>query len=104
GVGVVGIWESVGLCGALALICARSLNLSWIFCLGTVSRRGARDLGKVQNSFVICNLFLSEYTYKNVLHITNFDAFSCFTFLSEPKLPQLHALGALLWDVKNEKS
>jgi len=61
-------------------------------------------LGKVQNSFVICNLFLSEYSRKNVLHITNFDAFSCFTFLSEPKLPQLHALGALLWDVKNEKS
>ena len=59
---------------------------------------------KVQYSFVICNLFLSVYIQKNVLHITIFNAFSCFTFLSDPKLLQLHALGALLWDVKNEKS
>ena len=62
------------------------------------------DSGKVQYSFVICNLFLSVSIQKNVLDITNFDAFSCFTFLSDPQLPQLHALGALLWDVKNEKS
>jgi len=62
------------------------------------------ERGKVQYSFVICNLFLSVYIPKNVLHITIFNAFSCFTFLSDPQLPQLHALGALLWDVKNEKS
>ena len=48
--------------------------------------------------------FLSVYIQKNVLHITIFNAFRCFTFLSDPNLLKLHALGALLWDVKNEKS
>ena len=75
-----------------------TLSLAWG---ATCEKCGS---GKVHNSFVICNLFLSVYILKNVLQITNFKAFSCFTFLSDPKLPQLHALGALLWDVKNEKS
>ena len=76
----------------------------WTLSLAWGATLEISDSGKVQYSFVICNLFLSVFIQKNVLDITNFDAFSCFTFLSDPQLPQLHALGALLWDVKNEKS
>ena len=79
-------------------------SCGWTFSLAWGATLETSGSGKVQYSFVICNLFLSVYIQKNVLHITIFNAFSCFTFLSDPKLLQLHALGALLWDVKNEKS
>ena len=109
GMEVGGVWREVGNEGGVEkgrrpLLWGAFESCGWTFSLAWGATCEQCGSGKVQYSFVIYNLFLSVYIQKNVLDITNFDAFSCFTFLSDPQLPQLHALGALLWDVKNEKS